>query len=527
MGIYSKIIDIQKLGQAWDRVRKNKPAPGVDNVTYEMFEERRREELRQLNLELTEHRYESLPVKLASLYKGEKVRKIALFSMRDKIVQQSLAHELGRIYEPLFSAGAYAYRPGQSALEALKLIEDKTKGKQELWVLKMDIKDYFDRIPHEKLLRVLGKRIKEQDVLDLIRAVIRAKVLDPGTGELSENEVGIYQGSSCAPILSNIYLMDFDREMERRCGFYIRYCDDILVLESAEEKARGLYDYARLYMEQKGLELKENKTELHRFGGKEGFTYLGYRFTEEGRSVPDKAVTSLTERLETMWFTSGLDISEKLKKGREILDGWEQYYRGERKINSMIEYVILLTMVQNKAPEILGDIEEKRFDQTNCCKDIAGYMADYWKRKGSLQNCIREYEQFFRVPDEDKVLPADKKNPQYMEELARCYAQMLIRPSEETCSDIMQIYTGAHTGKHLSSGRRRRSMAKRRRQRARMPPRIWLRRRQQEKETGRQLRKRILTYRIIWICSWEEMTRMSWKCTAMETNECPNRCRNL
>ena len=441
MGIYSKIIDIQKLGQAWDRVRKNKPAPGVDNVTYEMFEERRREELRQLNLELTEHRYESLPVKMTSLYKGEKVRKIALFSMRDKIVQQSLAHELGRIYEPLFSAATYAYRPGQSALEALKLIEDKTKGKQELWVLKMDIKDYFDRIPHEKLLRMLGKRIKEQDVLDLIRSVIRVKVLDPGTGELSENEIGIYQGSSCAPILSNIYLMDFDREMERRCGFYIRYSDDILILESAEEKARGLYDYARLYMEQKGLELKENKTELHRFGGKEGFIYLGYRFTEEGRSVPDKAVTSLTERLETMWFTSGLDISEKLKKGREILDGWEQYYRGERKINSMIEYVILLTMVQNKAPEILGDIEEKRFDQTNCCKDITGYMADYWKRKGSLQNCIREYEQFFCVPDEDKVLPADKKNPQYMEELARCYAQMLIRPSEETCSDIMQIYT--------------------------------------------------------------------------------------
>lgn len=72
MSIYSKIIDIQKLGQAWDRVRKNKPAPGVDNVTCEMFEERRREELRQLNLELSEHRYESLPVKLTYLYKGEK-----------------------------------------------------------------------------------------------------------------------------------------------------------------------------------------------------------------------------------------------------------------------------------------------------------------------------------------------------------------------------------------------------------------------------------------------------------------------
>ena len=441
MSIYSKIIDIQKLGQAWDRVKKNKPAPGVDNVTYEMFDERRREELRQLNLELLEHRYESLPVKLTNLYKGEKVRTIALFSMRDKVVQQSLAHELGKIYEPLFSAGTYAYRPGQSALEALKLIEDKIIGQKNLWVLKMDIKSYFDCIPHEGLLHVLEKRIKEQDVLELIRAVIRAKVLDPRTGELKENEIGIYQGSSCAPILSNIYLMDFDREMEKRCSFYIRYCDDILVLESAEQKARELYEYSRMYMEQKGLELKENKTEFHQLGGAEGFSYLGYQFTENGRSVPAKAVSSLTERLETLWLTSGLDMEERLKKGREILNGWEQYYRGERRPDSMIEYVILLTMVQNKSPEILDSIEKSRFEQTNFYKDIAGYMADYWKCKGNLKNSIREYEQFFQVPDEDKPLPESEETMKYKEELIQRYAQMLIRPSEETCSDIMQLYT--------------------------------------------------------------------------------------
>ena len=441
MSIYSKIIDIQKLGQAWDRVKKNKPAPGVDNVTYEMFDERRREELRQLNLELLEHRYESLPVKLTNLYKGEKVRTIALFSMRDKVVQQSLAHELGKIYEPLFSAGTYAYRPGQSALEALKLIEDKIIGQKNLWVLKMDIKSYFDCIPHEGLLHVLEKRIREQDVLELIRAVIRAKVLDPRTGELKENEIGIYQGSSCAPILSNIYLMDFDREMEKRCSFYIRYCDDILVLESAEQKARELYEYSRMYMEQKGLELKENKTELHQLGGAEGFSYLGYQFTENGRSVPAKAVSSLTERLETLWLTSGLDMEERLKKGREILNGWEQYYRGERRPDSMIEYVILLTMVQNKSPEILDSIEKSRFEQTNFYKDIAGYMVDYWKCKGNLKNSIREYEQFFQVPDEDKPLPESEETMKYKEELIQRYAQMLIRPSEETCSDIMQLYT--------------------------------------------------------------------------------------
>ncbi len=219
MGIYRKIIDIQKLNQAWDRVKRNKPACGVDNVTYEMFEERRREELRQLNLELAEHRYESLPVRLKNIYKGEKVRKIALFSMRDKVVQQSLAHELGRIYEPLFSESTYAYRPGQSALEALELIEEKTKGHQELWVLKMDIADFFDCIRHADLLHILENQIKEQDVLELVRAVLSTKVLDGQTGELHENTTGVYQGSSCAP---GDYVADFragtGREAEKRPG---------------------------------------------------------------------------------------------------------------------------------------------------------------------------------------------------------------------------------------------------------------------------------------------------------------------
>lgn len=251
MGIYSKIIDIQKLNQAWDRVKRNKPACGVDNVTYEMFEERRREELRQLNLDLAEHRYESLPVRVKNIYKGEKVRKIALFSMRDKVVQQSLAHELGRIYEPLFSESTYAYRPGQSALEALELIEKKTKGHQELWVLKMDIADFFDCIRHADLLHILENQIREQDVLELVRAVLSTKVLDGQTGELHENTTGVYQGSSCAPLLSNIYLMDYDREMEKKSGFYIRYSDDILILEQQEEKAKELYEYTRLYMEQR------------------------------------------------------------------------------------------------------------------------------------------------------------------------------------------------------------------------------------------------------------------------------------
>lgn len=439
MGIYSKIIDIQKLGQAWDKVKKNKPACGVDHVTCEMFEERRREELKQLNIELAEHRYESLPVKLSQIYKGEKVRTIALFSMRDKVVQQSLAHELGRIYEPLFSGSSYAYRPGQSALNALKRIEEKTKGQKDLWVLQMDIADFFDCIGHEELLRILQKHIREQDVLELTETILKVKILDEQSGELRANTAGVHQGSSCAPLLSNIFLMDYDREMETRSSFYIRYSDDILILESKEEKARELYEYSRLYLERKGLTLKESKTKLHQFREQEGFQYLGYQFDISGKSVPGKALSSLNSRLETMWLTSGLGIKEKLKKGQEILGGWEQYYHEERKPDSMIEYVIVLSMLRNKDPEIRGKVEQQRFQLINYYKDITGYMAEYWMQEKNQRNAVREYEQFFQVPEDERVKSSHQDKLQ--DELLRCYALLLIQPSEEVYTDILQLYT--------------------------------------------------------------------------------------
>lgn len=116
MSLYTKIIDLQKLDASLQKVVKNKPSAGADGVTYDMYLANKKENLKQLNLELSEHRYHPVPVKLISIYKGEKERKIALYSMKDKVVQQSIASELQKIYEPKFSKGTYAYRNGRSAL---------------------------------------------------------------------------------------------------------------------------------------------------------------------------------------------------------------------------------------------------------------------------------------------------------------------------------------------------------------------------------------------------------------------------
>lgn len=445
MSIYSKIIDIQKLIQAWERVKKNRSAPGVDDVTYEIFEERRREEIKQLNLELSEHRYESRPVKQTCIFKGEKERTITLFTMRDKVVQQSVAKELGKVFEPLLAKSAYAYRPGQSALEALNLIEKRVCDRREIWVLKMDIANYFDSIRHDILLPVIREHTHEDDVTELIRSIITAPVFDEKTGELTKNRQGIFQGAVCAPLLSNVYLMEYDREMERQSDFYIRYSDDILILERTKERAEELYDYSKGWMQKRGLELKETKTMLCRLD-ENGFNYLGYTFSTQGKSIPAKAVDALNKRLEEMWLTPGNDMAEKIKKGQEILGGWEQYYREEREPETIIEYVLVLSMVQNKDQTIRDFVEEKRFRLSNYYKDIAKYMANYWKERDMPQNMLREYEQFWQVPEEPEKLPcmedgSDGKYSNMLSELLRCYEDLTVRVTEETCTDIMQLYT--------------------------------------------------------------------------------------
>lgn len=439
MSLYNKIIDLQKLGQAWDKVRKNKPAAGVDQVTYDIFESRRKEELYQLYQELLEHRYESLPVRMQNIYKGEKVRKIALFSMRDKVVQQSLARELGKFFEPLFSKTAYAYRPGQSALSALQKIEEQVKNGTDIWILQMDIKDFFDCIQHSILSDMVADYVREQDVMDLLDKILKTSVLEENTGELRQNLVGVFQGSGCAPLLSNIYLMDYDSEMESRSDFYIRYSDDILVIERDKERAEKLYDFSKLYMEKKGLELKETKTRIFQLGEDSSFAYLGYEFTPRGKSIPVKAVSSLNSRLETLWLTTGLGIDEKLEKGRAILGGWEQYYRGERSPGHILEYVIILSMVLNKDEKIRRQIEGMRSACTNYYKDVALYMLRYWKNMGNNLNAVREAEEFYQLPEEDD--PHIAEHGKLVSELMETYETMLTDSSEELLTNIMQLYT--------------------------------------------------------------------------------------
>ena len=342
MSLYNKVIDLQKMDQAWDRVRKNKPSAGVDGISYEQFETNKKEYLKQLELELREHKYHALPVKLTTIYKGEKERVIAQYSMRDKVVQQSLAAELNRLFDPLFSKQTYAYRQDKSALRAIEEISNKAKENVYSSFLKLDISKYFDRIDWNILQTALRKVLQEEDVIDLIKENACAASLDTQTGELTEKTTGIYQGSGIAPVLSNIYLMDFDLWLSSQEDiFFIRYSDDMLILTGSNDRSVNLLQEISTRLSLKGLKLNDSKSNIGSIN--DGFDFLGYNFDTSGKAIPAKAEHDLQDRLEMMWLTAGdIGIEDKLKKALEIVGGWEQYFRGEREIGSVFEYAALI-----------------------------------------------------------------------------------------------------------------------------------------------------------------------------------------
>ncbi len=439
MSLYNKIIDLQKLDEAWSRVRKNKPAAGVDGVTYDQFDADKKEELKQLQIELREHTYQSLPVKQVNLYKGEKVRSIALYAMRDKAVQQSLANELIRIYDEQFSSQTFAYRNDKSAISAVEEISEQAVSGRYPHFLKVDISHFFDNIVWDKLEAVLRRDIEEEDVLDLIRQNSCGMSLDETTGELNDKVVGIFQGSGIAPVLSNIYLMDFDRWLSSLDIYFVRYSDDMMILAEDSDRLVDLLQEIKLRLEALGLKINETKSVIGELAG--GVDFLGYHFDLEGKAIPAKAEANLRDRLEMMWLTSGdISFEDKIKKVLEIVGGWEQYYRGDRDIGSIFEYVALV-YAKGTDDYVLDKLAQTRENVENIYHDIAEYLANYWRRNKQWLRELHEYEQFYKVTLSAGFDMANNTVRPLVHELLKAYRQYIIREDYDLAIEIMQSYT--------------------------------------------------------------------------------------
>lgn len=435
MSLYSKIIDLQKLGTAWEKVKKNKPACGVDHVTYEYFDKNKKQELKQLCMELHEHTYHVLPVRKVVIYKESKAREIALYSMRDKVVQQSIAAELNKIFDPQFSTQTYAYRNNKSALNAVNEIEEQMRSGKYHDVMKLDIAHFFDTIQWHILAQKLQKNISEEDVLELIESNVKAAALED-SGELVEKIQGIYQGSGISPVLSNVYMMEFDQWISKQDVFFARYSDDMLVLGESRENLLDLVREIKVRLESLGLSINEEKTVCAVI--EEGVDFLGYHLSSLGKTIPDKAKKNLQERLEMMWLTSvEKPIDEKLEKAMEIIGGWEQYFSEPRDRMSIFEYVALINVSGNDDVK-LAEMKKQRMHVENIYQDIMLYLAELWKSEGESVLELLEYEQFYQISNNHNNV---RLSPDDMNSLLELYRKLVIIEDEDTVTELMQMYT--------------------------------------------------------------------------------------
>src|SRR6184192_3170628 len=273
--LIDKVYKRKNLEMAWEKVKANRGSGGVDGQTLGAFEAQLNPQLELLQRELKEDTYQPLPVRQHPIPKRDKPgehRMLGIPTIYDRVCQQALLNRLEPIFEPIFDDASFGYRRGRSPKDALRKIWKEIQSGSE-WIVDADLRDFFGSVDHEKLLTLVAQRVADGRVLRLIKAMLKAGSY--GKGRLFPTERGTPQGGVASPLLSNILLTPFDREMRRKGYQLTRYADDWVVTCKSAAEARAAIDAAGRILKQLGVELHPQKTRIVHV--QYGFEFLGYK----------------------------------------------------------------------------------------------------------------------------------------------------------------------------------------------------------------------------------------------------------
>lgn len=330
--LIDKVWKKSNLNTSWLKVRRNGGSAGADGQSVKVFEERLEKELPRLHEEIREGIYSPMPVRRCWIPKpgSQEKRPLGIPALRDRIVQGAVRHVIEPILEKEFSEHSYGFRPGKGCKDALRRV-DRLLGQGRTWVVDVDLKSYFDTIPHDRLMERVKEQISDGRLLGLLELYLKAGVLD-GLKGWEPTETGTPQGAVISPLLANLYLNPLDHEMAQAGYEMTRYADDFVVQCGSEQEAREALEKIQAWARENGLTVHPTKTRLVDATQKGGFDFLGYHF-ERGMKWPRKK--SMAKFRETIRRktrrTQGKKLSMVIADINPSIRGWHEYFKHSHK----------------------------------------------------------------------------------------------------------------------------------------------------------------------------------------------------
>ena len=315
---------------AYKKVKANKGASGIDGVTVEEIDEYVKAHWVEIREQIRKRKYQPQPVRRVEIPKPNGgVRNLGIPTVIDRIIEQAIAQVLTPIAEPHFSGNSYGFRPGRRAQQAvIKLLEYLNDGYE--YIVDIDLEKFFDNVPQDKLMTLVGKLIHDPDTESLISKYLKAGVMV--RGQYEKTEKGTPQGGNLSPLLSNIMLNELDKELEARKLRFVRYADDCVITVGSSAAANRVMHTITDWIERKlGLKVNMTKTKVTR---PSGLKYLGFGFWKDSKEGQWKArphqdsVSKFKRKLKELTKRSwSVPMDLRILKLNEVIRGWINYFK--------------------------------------------------------------------------------------------------------------------------------------------------------------------------------------------------------
>jgi len=323
--VLERVYNPWRLRLAWQQVRRNAGAAGIDRMTVEEFERREEELLKLIHEKLKAGTYRFKPARRALIPKEGSTcrkRKLGIPVVMDRVVAQSMNLVFEEIFDPDFTESNFGFRRGKSQHRAIKHVQGMVWEGYE-WCASIDLKSFFDEIPHGLILKLVRRKIADERLVTLIARALKAGVIVEGNFEKTQK--GCPQGSPISPMLSNIVLNELDQELERRGHRYCRWADDFVILVKSQRAAKRVMEGIVRYLEgELNLPVNKEKSEVAKI---KDVAFLGFQILGGKIRVSTKARIKFKDKVRELTRRNNpLSMYQIIRELSEYLRGWVSYF---------------------------------------------------------------------------------------------------------------------------------------------------------------------------------------------------------